>query len=500
MKTPRPSAAVLLTRGDGPSLEVYLVLRSKLLRFFGGYWAFPGGVLDENDRVESASSGLTSGEGESGARDRARCARRELFEETGVLLSERGTSDEIAAVRRALLSGETGPWRELIGRVGEHPAGLRFFASMTTPPFTLERYHTSFFHAELSAGEKPCILAGELDGGHFFRPDELLRAWSAGELLVAPPVLFLIGLLRGGSLEQGLARAGAECRRIDGGRLHSVRQTPGIFVAPLATPTLPPATTTNCYLVGEGEVYVVDPATWEEGERARLFEIVDEWVAEGRRIGGVLATHHHADHIGSLEQVAERYGAPVLAHRETLARLPRLAIPSRELADGDRLDLGRAPDGSGDWTLEVYHTPGHARGHLAFVESRYRSAIVGDLVSTLSTIVIDPPEGHLATYLSSLERLLDLRIGVLHPAHGLPQRDGPALVLSYLAHRAERERKLVAALGSRSRPVAELVPEVYADTDPGLWPLASRSLEAGLIKLEEEGRARRAGERWELGT
>jgi glyoxylase-like metal-dependent hydrolase (beta-lactamase superfamily II) len=132
----------------------------------------------------------------------------------------------------------------------------------------------------------------------------------------------------------------------------------------------------------------------------------------------------------------------------------------------------------------------------AVISPSSRAAIVGDLVSTLSTIVIDPPEGHLATYLASLERLLGLGIGVLHPAHGMPQRDGPAIVSSYLAHRRDRERALVRALGTAPRSVAELVREVYADTAPELWPLASRSLEAGLLKLEEEGRARHSGERW----
>jgi glyoxylase-like metal-dependent hydrolase (beta-lactamase superfamily II) len=94
------------------------------------------------------------------------------------------------------------------------------------------------------------------------------------------------------------------------------------------------------------------------------------------------------------------------------------------------------PTARPDWQLRVLHTPGHARGHLTFVESRYRAALVGDLMSGVSTILIDPPEGHLATYLRSLERLLAEPILTVYPAHGPPHRDGHAMIRQLLAHRA----------------------------------------------------------------
>jgi glyoxylase-like metal-dependent hydrolase (beta-lactamase superfamily II) len=127
------------------------------------------------------------------------------------------------------------------------------------------------------------------------------------------------------------------------------------------------------------------------------------------------------------------------------------------------------------------------------MEDRYRSVIAGDLVSTVSTVVIDPPEGHLATYLASLRRVLAESPGLVYPSHGLPRRDGADLLREYLAHRADREAALVAALKDGVSAVPALVPRVYPEIDARLHTLAERSLRAGLEKLAEEGRVEAAG-------
>ena len=110
------------------------------------------------------------------------------------------------------------------------------------------------------------------------------------------------------------------------------------------------------------------------------------------------------------------------------------------------------------------------------------------MLSTVSTIVIDPPEGHLRTYLASLERLLEEPIHTLYPAHGPAVRDGQKLVRQYLRHRAQRESALLKALDAEgpARP-GDLVPGVYWEIDPRMRPLATRSLLAGLQKLAEDG-------------
>jgi glyoxylase-like metal-dependent hydrolase (beta-lactamase superfamily II) len=114
---------------------------------------------------------------------------------------------------------------------------------------------------------------------------------------------------------------------------------------------------------------------------------------------------------------------------------------------------------------------------------------VGDLVSTLSSILIDPSDGHLATYLESLRFLETVTDGTLYPGHGPPTPDGKAVIRKTLEHRAEREAQLMAALATEPQKVQELVAKIYTDVDPKMFPLAERSLLSGLKKLEEEGLA-----------
>ncbi len=492
----RTATSLLLTRCHSEAREVFLVERAPELRFFGGYWAFPGGVLDEGDWHSPD---------EDEAWALRRCGLRELFEETGLLLGSIGSgwSEEVRHGLRQDLSARRpsaeakATWQRAIATASADELEIvRPLCSMTTPPFAPVRYATQFLQVEVPEEARLEVWEGELVRGEFVRPAEALRSWRAGERLIAPPVLFLLELLESCEESKFAATVERETRAMAAGRLHPVRFVPGIFMAPLATPTLPPATTTNCFLIGDERQCVVDPATYEVGEQERLFEKMDAEIARGARFESVLVTHHHPDHVGAVAAVSRRYSLPVLAHPLTLERLPEPVATMRPIEDGAVLDLGKAPDGSPDWKLKAIHTPGHDRGHLCFVESRYRAAVVGDMMSTVSTIVIDPPEGHLATYLGSLSRLLEEPLGVVHPAHGPAHRDGHELIRTYLAHRAEREASLLAALGTEPRSIASLVSDVYTDIDPRLYALAGRSLLAGLHKLRDEGLANEQAESW----
>jgi len=391
------------------------------------------------------------------------------------------------------------PWAAHLSAVDRARSQLRLVTTITTPEFAPVRHRTPFLHLELPEGQEPEILPGELVRGRFWRIDQVFDLWCGGELSVVPPALFLLDLLRDGDLEAFFPRAARAGSLLESGELHRAYFSPGVMVAPLRTPTLPPATTTNCVLVGEERVYIVDPATPHASECERLFETLERWLAQGRKLCGVLLTHHHADHVGAVRATAERYCLPVIAHPETLSRLEGLELDGLEpqaLNDGEYLELGHAPDGRPAWRLRAHHTPGHAPGHLVFIEDRYRVAIVGDLISTLSTIVIDPPEGHMATYIHSLRKVLELDIGALIPAHGPAQRVGKQALEVHLRRRAERESKLLAALRAGSGTRAALLPVVYADAPPEVLPYAERSLLAGLQKLAEEGRAREESGVW----
>ncbi|MHC5063074.1 MAG: MBL fold metallo-hydrolase [Planctomycetota bacterium] len=488
----RIAATVLLLRGEGTELEIYLVERSPKLRFFGGYLALPGGVLDQED-------GDHPGEGESSEALR-QCAIRELFEETGVMLDAGLAAidaSELNSLRQNLLADNPNRvWQEY--KPQQHGAeNLEELCRIRTPPFAPVRYDTWFFSAFLPHGQEPEIWPGELTGGRFWKPADALQAWRAGELLIVPPVLMILSMLQADDFAAFRESTRAIAEDYMRGRLHQVRFSPGILVASLYTPTLPPATTTNCIIVGEERLFIIDPACPDAREQERFFGLLDELRAEGRELEAIILTHHHPDHTGAVRPTSKRYDLPVRAHELTLRRLGKDFKQGKPIGHGDRIPLGTAPDGSQGWELEAIFTPGHDKGHLCFMENRYRSLIAGDMVSTISSIIIDPPEGHMATYLQSLQTLRKLEIGTLYPAHGPAMPRGGRIIDKYLQHRQEREDAILAALESGLNSTVELLQVVYQDVDPRIHAMAERSLLAGLIKLQEDGKVKEIQGSWQ---
>ncbi len=486
------ASTIILSRGPDEDPEVYLTKRAPELKFFGGYWVFPGGNLnrkidyhDDNDPLDLA---LT------------RCAVREILEEIDVLSSTLGQdfSNTEKQELKAFIKDSPEKWQQFLAEFGNEFEQIEPVFRITTPPFIPIRFDTQFMHVRARADEIPEIDNYELIDGRFMKPQAAIDAWEKGEMEIAPPVLFLLQLLAEHSLTSFISHAVEETRQLDSGRLHRVYFSPGIFMAPLLTPTLPPATTTNTLIVGTQKLFVVDPATPDESEQARLFTKMDALIEEGKHFEAILLTHHHIDHVGAVNAVSQRYQLPVRAHEECYKRIEAGYIKGESLQDGDRIELGTAVDGSSDWHLTVVHTPGHAVDHLCYLDSRYHAAIVGDMLSTISTILIDPPEGHMQTYLDSLKRLLTFPIKTLYPAHGPAIRDGTALIRKFLQHRKDREDALINALNSEPQSIDELLPKIYDDVPAAAYPVASRSLLAGLIKLEEEALCTQRQQGWQL--
>jgi ribonuclease/clavin/mitogillin len=259
----------------------------------------------------------------------------------------------------------------------------------------------------------------------------------------------------------------------------------GVRLLALRTPTLPPATATNTLVVGHRRLAVIEPATPYADERAALEALLDALVGAGAEVAAILVTHHHQDHTGFATALRERTGAPIHAHALTAARVD-FAVDVL-LADGEAVALD---DG---FSLAAMHTPGHAPGHLVFFEQRSGLAYAGDLVAGTGTILIDPEDdGDMIAYLASLERVAAAQPLALVPAHGPVLDDPQACLRRYLAHRLMREERVLAAVSTAGRAVSAVLAEAYSDTPPALWPLAARSLEAHLRKLEVEGRVRRS--------
>jgi ribonuclease/clavin/mitogillin len=252
----------------------------------------------------------------------------------------------------------------------------------------------------------------------------------------------------------------------------------------LRTPTLPPATHTNCHVLGRARLTVVDPASpWPE-EQQRVFD----WLCSMGQVERVVLTHQHADHVGGVEDLRARLGGvPVLAHARTRDALAGTVRVDQLLDEGDLVDTD-----AGSW--EVWHTPGHARGHLCLLQGA--EVVCGDMVASEGTIVLEAPEGDLQHYLDSLARL-EARGGRLHPAHGAAIEDGPAWLRHYITHRNARTDQIRAALDEGPATVLELVERVYGETIPrGVYPLAARQVRCHLAWLSDRAQTLAEGEHW----
>ena len=489
-KTFRDAACVVLLRGAGSELEVYWVRRGDAVPFQPGFMAFPGGKVDAADG-EFPVSGV-SDDLERAARV---CAVREALEETGVLVGAQDdvTPASLAAAREALLGG-----RATLAEVArEHgwrlsPESLTFAGRWQTPAFAPVRFDTLFFLAQVPSGQEPSVIPGELASGEWVKPLAALDRYRHGELTFAAPILWtLIALAEGEAslaerIAEGPARAATPVRRIE--------LQWGVVLHAMPTKPLPPALYTNAYLLGECELALIDPGSGEPEHLHDLFALAEHLAAEGRRVAMIVVTHHHPDHTGGVAACRERFGARVVGHRELAAHLPLDVL----VKDGDVLPL---LPGLNDWTLRVLETPGHSRDSISLWHEKRRALFCGDLLpGGAGSVVIDPPDGDMRDYLTSLERCAALEPQTLFPAHGSPSGAAVRRIRALIQHRMDREAKVVGALGESPRTLSELVPAVYDDTPRELWGWAERSLLAHLEKLEHDGRAARAGEGWRVSS
>ncbi len=479
------AASVLLGRGPGSS-EVLVVRRAASLRFFGGFFAFPGGkVTSEDVRLLPAQPRIAA-------------AVRELFEETGVLLARRAdgsfpaSSPELDHARQEVGADRLafGPWLQESG-LAIRAEDLLLIGDLVTPPFSSYRFDTSFFAATLPPGQEPKILTGELEEGRWATAQALLDEWTAGRCLVTPPTLVLLEALQGHGVLDLPQRLAPTLAAIDAGAFHTILWAPQVRHIPLLTVALPPSTHTNAYLIGREPAYLLDPGADDPAEQQRLFDCLDGLRQQGTRLAAILLSHHHPDHVGAAGVCARRYGVQIRAHPETARALAGKLAVEGDLQEGSVLDLGPAPDGSGSWHLETLLTPGHAVGHLVFFEPHYRLLFVGDMISTASSVVIGPPpDGNLVEYLHSLRRLRDIDCRILLPAHGVATVRPRKVIEDAIAHREERERQLLTLLRERPRRLAELAMEIYRGVPAQLMRFAQYQVLAGLGKLQAEGRVR----------
>ena len=276
-------------------------------------------------------------------------------------------------------------------------------------------------------------------------------------------------------------------------------------LAPNASPYT--FTGTQTYVVGAGaELAVIDPGpagtgaaghadTHGEGHVAAIIAAIGD-----ARLSAILCTHTHRDHSPAAAELKRLTGAHIIGcaplvleddgPRADAAFDPTYA-PDRVLGDGEQL---RGPD----WTITAVATPGHTSNHLCYALEESGALFTGDHVMAWSTSVVSPPDGDMAAYMSSLQKLHDRDDKVLYPAHGPAITKPKQLVRGMLGHRRSREAQILRLLGEAPQAIPDMVTVMYKGLDPRLTGAAGRSVLAHLIDLRHRERVTSEGERWQL--
>ena len=279
---------------------------------------------------------------------------------------------------------------------------------------------------------------------------------------------------------------------------------PGVRRVTCRNPSAYTFTGTQSYLVGQGDVALIDPGP-EDREHLRA---VLAALGPGERISHILVTHSHRDHSPGARVIASETGAAIHAfgpHGAGLSdTMQKLVDTGAEIGGGEGGDHAFAPDHAldegdtvtgGDWALTALHTPGHLSNHLSFVLEDSGIVFTGDTVMGFATTLVSPPDGDMAAFMASLDKLAARAEDRMYlPGHGHAVED-PAAMLSYqIGHRHERFDQILEALEEGPKNAGELTVAIYTDLEPALLPAAQRNVLASLIGLADQGRVASRGE------
>ncbi|MBI5095799.1 MAG: MBL fold metallo-hydrolase [Candidatus Hydrogenedentes bacterium] len=416
MEARKSAAGIILSQGEDP--RVLLATRSRHLRFAAGQHVFPGGSLDAG---EVGAHVVHAANDEDATHIHA--AAREIFEETGLLCAPGPLppSEAIRAARRAMHDGAMS-FDAILERFSLRIDAREFTPAgqWVTPIVAPIRFDTRYYVYHFRGGQHEEVIEGEITALEWMRPVEARARWR----------------------------------------------------------TLPPARHTNCVVIGERELLIIDPGPTDDDEQEHLLEQIGEFEAVGARVKAIILTHSHIDHVGAAQFLRERLGAPIWAHEAAVAQL--IFPVDGFLTDGQVIEA----DGDPSWRLRCLFTPGHDPGHLCLLEETTRTLIAGDMVANPGTIIISVDVGgDMTSYLDSLERLLTEEYSLLIPSHGMPPPYPKDRVRKLIEHRLNREEKLKGLLAQGLSHLDELVAAVYDDVNPDIWPLARHSLHAHLHRL-----------------
>jgi len=525
---PRPASTLILLRDSAAGPEVLMLQRTQSAVFLGGAYVFPGGSIDEAD-ADPRILKRVRGEAKVPPAPYWVAAIRECFEEAGVLLL-----DGVDAARaESLMRYRQRPFVELLENEDLYiPANaLAYYGHWITAPGRPRRFDTRFFLAVAPEGQIGSHDAVETVHDVWITPREALERGARNEIELVPATQTTLQDLKSfktarEAFDAVRSRPEPEVNRAcwaqgkDGAKLFRSADpqyceihwsdpeetgettydlAPGVpkrldryvtrIIAP--NPGVMTGPGTNTYLVGQGDLAVIDPGPAIDSHIQLLLSETKN------RLRWILCTHTHMDHSPAALALKAATGAQVLGRPAPEGQSQDATFkPEFVLESGQRVQLGEM---SGAIGLRAIHTPGHASNHLCYLLEQTKMLFTGDHVMQGSTVVINPPDGDMRAYLHSLEKLLGEDLAIIAPGHGYLVGAPHKELRRLIAHRLGRERKVVCALQQLGEAsVDELLPIVYDDVPARIHRVAARSLTAHLDKLATDGAVRAAGERYTL--
>lgn len=438
------SSVALVLMHDG---QILMIKRKDDVPSFPGYASFPGGLIDQQDEQ---APGFTHPQIHGAPSSHLNALRREMIEELQFDLAQH-------EFFRFGLLGEA-----------------------TTPSFNPYRFKTYFYFAECVNQPDFIFDEREIESGQWQSPRAFLERFHSGKMLAVPVTISVLKSLNDSSYWRRPVvtdfnlqwDAELECPMIE--------PISGVKVFMPLSNTLPPATRTNCFLIGEN--LLIDPSPRDELEYQRLLNALSAY-----SIATIMLTHHHPDHYEQSSTLARMLGARMVMSEDTHQRITSIegldyfeAIPVDFLKEGDQL---------GQWqqsTLEVFELPGHDQGQLGLSPTGREWFLAGDLIQTVGTVVIKAPEGDMDQYFASLKKVIALKPQVVFPSHGIGM-GGTYKLEETLSHRQKRHQQ-VRQLLERGLEAQEMVEVIYEGLEPKLKPLALKTVESHLRSLNKDSK------------
>ncbi|HXH74460.1 MAG TPA: MBL fold metallo-hydrolase [Bacteriovoracaceae bacterium] len=441
------AVSIVLTCGD----EIFAIQRQNFLKAFPGYWAFPGGKVEIEDESFVLNHPLLKG---IDARLFGAVVR-EGREELGIDIGE-----EIQA-----------------GRVEE----VNYLGLAVTPDFNPYRFATYFFKIHFKEKVPFVVDRNEAKHAYWTSSAKLLQTYDEGRLLAVPPVIKVIETLGKDPLVKQIKDLNFD---YDSSKyvpyiesLKSVRQ-----IMPLSH-TLPPATRTNAFLIGDGPSpkILIDPSPKDDIEYEKFKNTLNLF-----GVDKIMLTHHHPDHHERSVKLAREFKVPMLMSEYTKNRLMQ---ENQSYFDDIEVSLIKEGDTITKWLgqdLIVFEVPGHDEGQLAVAPADSSWFLAGDLFQGVGTVVIGGEEGDMSKYFATLEKVILMNPKVVFPSHGIGL-GGVAIIERTLEHRRVRENQIL-VLHSEGKTEKEMLKIIYAEVPKVLWPYALMNIEKHMIKLKQEGK------------